>query len=78
MSVLREAISRVLAMRHLNWSAVLAELNAVLRRTEEARIHHWYKQTGTYPPRRSVAVAENEPAAPVESASSSITGNPLQ
>jgi hypothetical protein len=24
----------------------------VLRRNEESRIYHWYKETGEYPPRR--------------------------
>jgi hypothetical protein len=27
--------------------------HAVLRRNEEARIYHWYKATGEFPPRRS-------------------------
>ena len=28
------------------------EVSRVLRRNEEARIYHWYKKTGTFPPPR--------------------------
>ena len=28
------------------------EVSRVLRRTEEARIYHWHKATGKFPPRR--------------------------
>jgi hypothetical protein len=27
-------------------------INRTLRRTEQARIYHWYKATGEFPPRR--------------------------
>jgi hypothetical protein len=27
-------------------------INRTLRRTEQARIYHWYKATGQFPPRR--------------------------
>ena len=30
-------------------------VSAVLRRSEESRIYHWYKSTGQYPPRRRQA-----------------------
>jgi hypothetical protein len=31
---------------------IVAEVNAVLRRTEEARIYHWRQTTGRFPPPR--------------------------
>jgi hypothetical protein len=70
-SVLREVFSRMMALGRLTMEGIVAELNEVLRRTEEARIYHWVANTGTYPPRRSlsreshVAVAEvGEPCTP--------------
>ena len=27
-------------------------VSQVLRRNEESRIYHWFRETGTYPPRR--------------------------
>jgi hypothetical protein len=35
-----------------NWYKVCYSPNRVLRRTEEARIYHWFKTTGAFPPRR--------------------------
>jgi len=52
-SVLREVFSRVLALGRLTREGIVRELNETLRRTEEARIYHWMKNTGKYPPRRS-------------------------
>jgi len=51
-SVLREVFSRVLALERLTLGTIVRELNATLRRTEEARIYHWIENTGKYPPRR--------------------------
>ena len=31
---------------------IAAVVSGVLRRNEEARIYHWYKATGGFPPRR--------------------------
>ena len=31
---------------------IAAVINRTLRRTEQARIYHWYKATGEFPPRR--------------------------
>ena len=31
---------------------VFAEANDIARRTEEARIYHWYRTTGRFPPPR--------------------------
>lgn len=53
MSVVREAMSRLIALRDLTPEGVRRELNATLRRTEEARIYHWFHRTGRYPPRRT-------------------------
>ena len=57
--MLHEALGLALAMR-LTPEGILRELNAVLRRNEEARIYHWFKRTGGYPPRR----AANGPGEP--------------
>jgi SRSO17 transposase len=60
-SVLREVVSRVLVLRLLTLSGVMHEVNATLRRKEEARIYHYYHKTGRYPPRR--VLPEGVPAA---------------
>lgn len=52
-SVLREVFTRVLALGRLTLAGIVEELNATLRRTEEARIYHWVKNTGESPPRRT-------------------------
>ena len=31
---------------------IAADVSRVLRRNEEARIYHWHKATGKFPPRR--------------------------
>jgi SRSO17 transposase len=54
-SVLREVFSRTLALGRLALETIVRELNATLRRTEEARIYHWVENTGHYPPRRTVS-----------------------
>lgn len=52
-SVLREAFSRLLALSHLTLPGIVRELNATMRRTEEARIYHWVNNVEEYPPRRT-------------------------
>jgi hypothetical protein len=50
-SVLREAFSRIITLRHLTLQGIVRELNETLRRKEESRIYHWHTRTGHYPPR---------------------------
>jgi SRSO17 transposase len=64
-SVLREVFSRVLALGRLTLAEIVREMNEVLRRTEEARIYHWVKNTGDYPPRRTIV---SEPSVTVTEA----------
>jgi hypothetical protein len=45
----------MIALRHLTLAGIAAELSAALRRKEEARIYHWHRRTGRYPPRRTAA-----------------------
>jgi SRSO17 transposase len=52
-SLVREVFSRVLALWQLSLEEIVRELNATLRRKEEARIYHWFENTGKYPPRRT-------------------------
>jgi SRSO17 transposase len=66
-SVLREVFTRVLALGRMTLAGMVEELNATLRRTEEARIYHWVKNTGEYPPRR---MEPSEPRVVVEVARS--------
>ena len=42
----------VLEHRPTTLAGILEEVNAVLRRTEEARIYHWVNATGEFPPSR--------------------------
>jgi SRSO17 transposase len=60
-SILREVMSRVLALRLLTLAGITQEVNATLRRKEEARIYSYFKKTGRYPPRRTQS--SNGPAA---------------
>ena len=32
---------------------LFAEINAIARRTEEARIYHWHRTSGRFPPPRA-------------------------
>jgi SRSO17 transposase len=52
-SVLREVLSRLLVLRLLTRAGIRREVNATLRRKEEARIYSYFKKTGHYPPRRT-------------------------
>src|SRR5205807_10251282 len=51
-STLATACSRLLALRELTLEGIVREVNETLRRKEEARIYHYYRKTGRYPPRR--------------------------
>ena len=48
---LRLVVTGLLAGRKL--AEIVAEINAIARRNEEARIYHWQRTTGRLPPRRS-------------------------
>lgn len=52
MSVLREAFSRLINLSRLTLTEIVRELNATVRRKEEARIYHWWQRAGTFPPSR--------------------------
>lgn len=52
MSIVREVFSRLLTLHQLTLASILREVNATLRRKEEARIYAWMASTGRYPPRR--------------------------
>ena len=47
-------MSRLINLQQLTFAKIVAEINALLRRTEEARIYAWLGQTGKYPPRREL------------------------
>jgi hypothetical protein len=49
---LREVFARLLQPNPPTPSQIAEEVSRVLRRNEEARIYHWYKATGNFPPRR--------------------------
>jgi hypothetical protein len=49
---LRGVFARLLQPEPPSASRIAREVSRVLRRTEEARIYHWYKATGKFPPRR--------------------------
>ncbi len=50
---MRQVFARLLRHPAPNPEEIAAEITRVLRRNEESRIYHWYKATGTFPPRRS-------------------------
>ena len=49
---LREVFARLLRPDPPSPARIAKEVSRVLRRTEEARIYHWYKATKKFPPRR--------------------------
>jgi hypothetical protein len=49
---MREVFARLLRPQPPSPRRIAAEVSRVLRRSEEARIYHWYKATGKFPPRR--------------------------
>lgn len=52
-SALREVMARLFARRATTAERIAREINAVLRRKEEARIYHYVHGAGRYPPRRT-------------------------
>ena len=52
MPQLREVFARLLQPDPPSPRQIAEEVSRVLRRTEEARIYHWYKATKKFPPRR--------------------------
>ena len=52
MPQVRLIVARVLHRRPQTLEDILAEVNRVLRRSEEARIYHWHKKHKKFPPRR--------------------------
>jgi hypothetical protein len=49
---MRELFARLLQPKPPGAAQIAEEISRVLRRNEEARIYHWYKATGRFPPRR--------------------------
>jgi hypothetical protein len=49
---MREVFARLLQAEPPSPERIAEEVSRVLRRNEEARIYHWYKRTGRFPPRR--------------------------
>ena len=49
---MREVFARLLQPQPPKAGQIAEEISRVLRRNEEARIYHWYKATGKFPPRR--------------------------
>ena len=49
---LREVFARLLQPERPSLERTAEVVSRVLRRNEEARIYHWYKATGKFPPRR--------------------------
>ncbi len=50
---MREVFARLLSPERPRLCEIAAEITRVLRRNEEARIYHWYKRTGNFPPPRT-------------------------
>ena len=48
----RHILVRLLGHRPPSPEEIARVVSRVLRRNEESRIYHWYKATGTFPPRR--------------------------
>jgi len=70
-SILREAFSRILTLWRLTLDGIVREMNATLRRKEEARIYHYMANTGHYPPRRAMGEQNPTSAASKESSAAS-------
>ena len=52
MPQMREVFVRLLQPEPPSPQKIAEEVSRVLRRNEEARIYHWHKATGAFPPRR--------------------------
>jgi hypothetical protein len=57
----REVFTRLLRDPPPRPGQIAEEINRVLRRKEEARIYHWHRRTGEFPPRRSTPAAPRGP-----------------
>lgn len=55
MSVVRQIITELL--RGVPATRVAHQMSQLLRRTEEARIYHWHRATGGFPPPRAKPIA---------------------
>jgi hypothetical protein len=51
---MREVFARLLQPEPPSPGRIAEEVSRVLRRNEEARIYHWHKATGAFPPRRGL------------------------
>ncbi len=49
MSLVRQLLTELLRRRVQTMAAIARRVSQKLRRTEEARIHHWYEETGEIP-----------------------------
>jgi hypothetical protein len=49
---MREVFARLLQPEPPSARRIAEEVSRVLRRNEEARIYHWHKATGKFPPKR--------------------------
>jgi hypothetical protein len=49
---MRQIFTRLLRHPAPTPEEIAEVVTRVLRRNEESRIYHWYKATGTFPPRR--------------------------
>ena len=56
-STLEVVFRRLMELRELTLEGIVREINVTLRRKEEARIYHYHKKTGRYPPRRPGAAS---------------------
>jgi hypothetical protein len=52
-SVLREVFSRIIELGQVTVANIIREVNATLRRKEEARIYYWVHTEQKYPPSRT-------------------------
>jgi hypothetical protein len=50
---MRAVFARLLQPEPPDPRTIAEEVSRVLRRNEEARIYHWHKATGKFPPRRA-------------------------
>ena len=55
---MREIFAHLLEPEPPSARQIAEAVSRVLRRTEEARIYHWYKATGKFPPRRGQPARE--------------------
>ena len=51
-SLVRQILTELLRRRVSTVAALARRMSQKLRRTEEARIYHWYEETGDIPPPR--------------------------